>query len=44
MIDKICIWFFGMLDRYSQWVDQMFVKKPKKKKKTYNPEDLFNGE
>ena len=46
MIDRIAFWIFGTLDKWSEWVDKMFVEKPKKKKKKKQtaPEDLFNGE
>ena len=45
MIDKICYFLFGTLDRWSNWVNDMFIEKPKKKKKKQTaPEDLFNGE
>jgi hypothetical protein len=45
MIDKICYFLFGTLDKWCQWVDDMFTRKPKKKKKKSKPsqEDLFNG-
>ena len=45
MIDKICYFLFGTLDKWCAWVDDMFTIKPKKKKKKQTaPEDLFNGE
>jgi len=31
MIDKIIYAFLGWLDRYSEWVDKMFIDKKKKK-------------
>jgi len=31
MIDKIIYAFLGWLDRYSEWVDEMFIDKKKKK-------------
>ena len=31
MIDKIIYAFLGWLDRYSEWVDKMFIEKKKKK-------------
>ena len=33
MIDRIIYTFLGWLDRYSEWVDKMFIDKPKKNKK-----------
>ena len=45
MIDKIYYFLFGTLDKWCQWVDDMFTTKSKKKKKKQTaPEDLFNGE
>ena len=48
---KFFNFFFGVIDKYSQWIDRMFVEKKCKKCKCkkckckpYNPEDLFNGE
>ena len=44
MIDKICYFLFGTLDKWCDCVDKMFIDKPKKKKKKQTaPEDLFNG-
>lgn len=44
MIDRIAFWIFDKLDKYCEWVDNIFVKpKKKKKKKQTAPEDLFNG-
>ena len=31
MIDKIIYAFLNWLDRYSEWVDKMFIDKKKKK-------------
>ena len=31
MIDKIIYAFLGWLDRYSEWIDKMFIDKKKKK-------------
>ena len=31
MIDKIIYAFLSWLDRYSEWVDKMFIEKKKKK-------------
>lgn len=31
MIDKIIYAFLGWLDRYSEWIDKMFIEKKKKK-------------
>jgi|TARA_B100000035_G_scaffold67024_1_gene54784 hypothetical protein len=44
VIDKIIYTLIGTLDKWVAWVDQMFITKPKKKKKKTAPEDLFNGE
>ena len=44
MIDKICYFLFGTLDKWCQWVDDMFTRKSKKKTKSKpSQEDLFNG-
>ena len=36
MIDKICYWFFGKLDTYSQLIDKMFIEFPKEPKSKKN--------
>tara|TARA_X000001382_G_scaffold50345_1_gene34079 strand:- start:208 stop:315 length:108 start_codon:yes stop_codon:yes gene_type:complete len=33
MIDKIILSFLGWLDNYTQWIDNLFFPKPKKRKK-----------
>jgi len=33
MIDKLMYLFMGWLDRWSDWVDKMFIEKPKRKNK-----------
>tara|TARA_R100001443_G_scaffold116200_2_gene135994 strand:+ start:463 stop:567 length:105 start_codon:yes stop_codon:yes gene_type:complete len=33
MIDKFCYFIFGTLDKWCAWVDSMFVKPKKKRKK-----------
>jgi hypothetical protein len=33
MIDRFFYWFFNMIDRYSSWVDEMFIKFPEENKR-----------
>ena len=33
MIDKFCYFIFGTLDNWCAWVNDIFIEKPKKKKK-----------
>ena len=33
MIDKFFYLFFGMLDKYTAWVDEVFIEWPNEKKK-----------
>ena len=42
MIDKICYFLFGTLDKWCAWVDDILTFKKEKEKQTA-PEDLFNG-
>lgn len=44
MIDKFMYFIIGGLDRWIKWINDKFIIKPKKKKKSKpSQEDLFNG-
>lgn len=33
MIDRFVYWFFSMIDKYSAWIDEVFIEWPEENKR-----------